>query len=89
MPRRHPRPFGRVDPDNLAEETVNYNKHWNALLPSKEEQDHLRDVLYGCRVEDSPWDDASFMVRCSCSGILGDGLTITQARDVVDSHVHN
>lgn len=88
MPRRRRPSFLPSTDGEVSEETIAYNLYWNSLLQPKHELERVRDGLYGCRVEDSPREDASFMVRCPCVGIMGDGLTISQARQLVEAHVH-
>jgi hypothetical protein len=89
MPRRRNLPWKPVDPGQLSDESIEYNKHWNALLPKESAHQALRDGLYGCRIEDSPNYDSSFVVRCSCMGIVAGNLTIGEARRVMEDHVHN
>lgn len=49
-------------------------------------------VLYarrGCHIEDSLSIDASFRVYCHCAGVLGDGLTIEDARALLARHAED
>lgn len=60
-----------------------------ASLPTFEELQRLRDSMYGYRIEDDPRPDhlASFVALCPEHGVLGDGLTISDARASLSAHV--
>lgn len=88
MPRSRKAPWRPVDPNQLSDESVEYNKHWNSLLPKESEHMALRDHLYGCRIEDSPLLNSSFVVRCPCYGLIADNLTIGEARRLQQEHEH-
>lgn len=74
--------------DKKRQAAQEYEMHWNAMVPSYEARQRLRDQIYGFRIEDDPHPEhgGSFIAICPEHGILGDDLTVMQARTLRDEH---